>query len=95
LTRINYVVKGTINGTASQILPAGVGTDGEKPPLVACYFAYDVTRPYEWIPVSGQFTAGNTPYCSLTYDAGVWTVIMSNLPRSAPLNYYAAFVVVY
>jgi hypothetical protein len=90
-TRLNYAVRLDNNGSAAVALPAAVGSDISKPPLIACYVNFNDNY---WYPVGNAFDGQTgTPWCDLAFVNSSWTVEMFS--STAYAGYTAGFVVVY
>lgn len=77
------------NGAVSVALPAVVGTDINRPPVMSCYTGSTTTN--SWLSVSDGYTSTSTPYCGVTFSAGVWNAVMAQ----GTAGWFAAFVVAY
>jgi hypothetical protein len=79
------------NGAAFVTLPAAIGTDFRKPPLVACYVAPDPTANV-WLYVSDGASLNTTAiFCAISFINGAWQASIHN----AGIGWLAAFVAVY
>ena len=88
------VVTGTVDATGSAIvqLPAAVGSDPTKPPLMACYIGSPVTG--IWVSVSNGFSS-TLPFCEVNFNNGSWLASMLNVVPYATVGSTAAFVIIY
>jgi hypothetical protein len=91
---IRVVVTGTVDNTGASIvqLPAAVGSDPAKPPLMACYVGSPVTG--IWVSVNNGFS-GTLPFCQLNLSNGIWFASMLNMIPYATAGSATAFVIIY
>jgi hypothetical protein len=87
-TRLVVTAVADANGTAAAVLPAAAGTDPTKPPVMSCYYTDSFDRGV-WVAVASSAST-DLPYCRLVFGS-TWVAEM----RSLPMEFIAAFVVVY
>ena len=84
--RVTYVERSTAFG-ADQVLPAAVGIDQSKPPLMSCFTSDQLNGV---IQISDGWST-TTPYCGLVFENGRWRATA----RRTFEGRYVAFAIIY
>jgi hypothetical protein len=76
------------SGDVSQILPAAIGSDASKPPVLVCYTSSTGTN--AWLLVTDGFSTASS-WCAMSLVSGAW---VASFHDGIP-GWFAAFSVIY